>query len=315
MDAGPSAAPWRTRCSTASAWLANDMSITAAGWPWPAARLTTRPEASRFRRRSPSVVLRDERQHLARRAGGGARQRARGRSRRRSGPALASTAPSFMRAKCAAREHVAGARHGDEHVAALGGHERGHHLEALHPRLERAHRVDLADDHLRAGAAGAQRDALAGPAVAEHDDRLARQQQVRRAQDAVERRLAGAVVVVEQPLGARLVDRDDRAGEAALGLERAQPHQAGRRLLRAADQPASSSRPRRVEHGEQVGAVVERDVRRAVDHRDDARRVGVGVLAAAAVRRAAVGDAAPRRPRPAWSAGWRRRARPPPRRR
>ena len=33
-----------TRCSTASAWLANDMSMISAGWPWPAARLTTRPD-------------------------------------------------------------------------------------------------------------------------------------------------------------------------------------------------------------------------------------------------------------------------------
>ena len=45
-----------------------------------------------------------------------------------------------------------------------------------------------------------------------------------------------------------------------------------------------------MQHGEEVGAVVERDVRRAVDDGDDAGRVGVGVLAAAAVRRAAVGD-------------------------
>ena len=142
-----------------------------------------------------------------------------------------------MRAKCGRREHVAVARDGDEDVAALGRDERRHHLEALHARLERAHRVDLADDHLGAGAAGAQRDALAGAAVAEHDDRLARQQQVRRAQDAVERRLAGAVVVVEEALGARLVDRDHRAGEPALGLERAQPHEPGGRLLRAADEP------------------------------------------------------------------------------
>ena len=64
----------------------------------------------------------------------------------------------------------------------------------------------------------------------------------------------------------------------------------GRRLLGPADEPVEQLRPRRVQHGEQVGAVVERDVRGAVDDRDDARRVGVGVLAAPAVRGAAVRD-------------------------
>ena len=102
-----------------------------------------------------------------------------------------------------AAQHVARAGDGDEHVAALGGGERGQDLEALHPRLERAQRVDLADDDRRAGAAGAQRDAAPGPAVAEHDDGLAGEQHVRRAEDAVERGLAGAEAVVQRALGRR----------------------------------------------------------------------------------------------------------------
>ena len=209
--------------------------MTPAGWPCAAARLTTWPRASRFRRRpSGCVVLLDERQDLRPR-------RRRGRASEISTskcPALASTAPSFMRVEVLAAQDVAAAGDGDEDVAALGRVERGQDLEALHPRLERAQRVDLADDDRRAGAAGAQRDAAAGPAVAEHDDRLAGEQQVRRADDPVERGLAGAEAVVERALGGRLVDGEHRAAE----VERAHVHEAAARLLGRAAQRARASR-------------------------------------------------------------------------
>ena len=188
-----------------------------------------------------------------------------------------------MRAKCSRAQHVAAAGDGDEDVAALGGAQRRHDLEALHARLERAHRVDLAHDHLGAGAAGAHRDALAGEAVAEHHDRAAGEQQVGRAQDAVERRLAGAVVVVEEALGGGLVDGEHGAAEPPLGLERAQAQQAGGRLLRAAEHVAEPLGVALVQEREQVGAVVERDLRPALDQRAHVGGVGVGALAATAV--------------------------------
>ena len=55
-----------------------------------------------------------------------------------------------------------------------------------------------------------QRDAAPRPAVAQHDDGLPGQQEVRRAHDAVQHGLPGAEAIVERPLGARLVDRDHR---------------------------------------------------------------------------------------------------------
>ena len=73
-----------------------------------------------------------------------------------------------------------------------------------------ADRIDLGDDDLSAEAAGPQGDALAAPAVAAHDDLPAGQQQVGRADDAVDRALAGAVAVVEEVLGLGVVDGDDR---------------------------------------------------------------------------------------------------------
>ena len=89
------------------------------------------------------------------------------------------------------------------------------HLEAVHRRLERPHRVDLGDDHERAHAARPHGDAAPDPAVAADDEALAGEQDVRRADDPVDRRLAGAVAVVEQVLRLRVVDGDDREAELA----------------------------------------------------------------------------------------------------
>ena len=70
-------------------------------------------------------------------------------------------------------------------------------LVAVHRRLQRADRVDLGDDD--AGALAAQRlgAALADVAVAEHDRDLAADQDVGGAVDAVDQRVAAAVLVVE----------------------------------------------------------------------------------------------------------------------
>src|SRR6266480_3268119 len=46
----PRSRAWRTTCSAASAWFANDMSMTLAGCPSAAARLMSRPSASTNRR-------------------------------------------------------------------------------------------------------------------------------------------------------------------------------------------------------------------------------------------------------------------------
>ena len=153
------------------------------------------------------------------------------------------------------------------------------HLEAVHDRLERAHRVDLGDDHVRAHPARAHRHAAADPAVAGDDEGLAREQHVRRADDPVDRRLAGAVAVVEEVLRLRVVDRDDREAELALALERLQADDAGGRLLRAGDDVAELLAPRRVQDADHVGAVVHRQLRLMVDRRVDVRVVGVVVLA------------------------------------
>ena len=137
--------------------------------------------------------------------------------------------------------------------------------------LERPQRVDLGDDHVRAHAPGAHGDAAPAPAVAGDDEAPAGEQDVGGADDAVDRRLAGAVAVVEEVLRLRLVDGDDREGELAVGLQRPQADDAGRRLLGAADDLGELVAALPVEHADHVGAVVHRELRAVVDGRLDVR--------------------------------------------
>ena len=125
-----------------------------------------------------------------------------------------------------APEDVDVAGRGDEQLAPGGRLAGGHHREAVHQRLERADRVDLDDRDVRAVAGHPGGDPLADPAVAGDDDLAPGDQDVGRAQDAVERALAGPVAVVEEVLGLGLVDRDDREPErpsAAIARRRMTP--------------------------------------------------------------------------------------------
>ena len=162
-------------------------------------------------------------------------------------------------------------------IFAAGVHRQ--HLEAVHHGLERPHRVDLGHDHVRAHPLGPHRDAAAAPAVAGDDELAPGEQDVRRADDPVDRRLPGAVAVVEQVLGLGVVDGDHGEAELAVLLERLEADHAGRRLLGAGDDVAELLAPRRVEDADHVGAVVHRQVRLVVDGGLDVRVVGVVVLA------------------------------------
>jgi hypothetical protein len=122
------------------------------------------------------------------------------------------------RAMCSARDDVVAAGGGDEDVADADVLDGGD-LVALHRRLQRADRVDLGDDD--AGALAAQRlgAALADVAVAADDRDLAADEHVGGAVDAVDQRVAAAVLVVELGLGDRVVDVDRREQQlAALGI-------------------------------------------------------------------------------------------------
>ena len=170
-------------------------------------------------------------------------------------------APSRMTLKCSARmtwmSPVA--------VMKMSPQRRGvadrHDEVAVHQRLERADLVDLDHGDLRAHAAEARRDALAAPAVAGDDDVAPGDQQVRGPEDAVERGLAGAVAVVEEVLGQRLVDGHDRVAERAVGGHGLEPDDAGGRLLGPGDDLGQLAAPLLVDQRHQVAAVVHGHVR------------------------------------------------------
>ena len=172
---------------------------------------------------------------------------------------------------------VAGRRHED--VPDLGRALHRQHLEPVHRGLERPERIDLGDDHVRAHALRPHGDAAATPAVAGDDELPAGEEDVRRTDDPVDRRLAGPVAVVEEVLGLRVVHRDDREPERAVALERTEADHAGGRLLGAADDVAELLAAVRVEDADHVGAVVHRDLRLMIDRRLDVLVVGVVVLA------------------------------------
>ena len=143
-----------------------------------------------------------------------------------------------------------------------------------------------------------RRDPPPDPAVAGDDDVAPGEQDVRRPEDPVDRRLAGAVAVVEEVLGLRLVDRDDREAERAVGGHRLEADDAGRRLLGAGEDLLDLVGPLAVEQRHEVAAVV---------HRDLGLGVGDGVEVARSTCRG------PRRAGRTWRCRTRRRA--PPRRR
>ena len=104
--------------------------------------------------------------------------------------------------------------------------------------------------------------------------------------------LARPVAVVEEALRLRLVDRDDREAERAVGGHRAQPDHPRRRLLGAAGDAAEQVAPLAVQQRRQVRAVVDGqlrpDRRRVLERQIEVAEEGLVVLALDRERRHAV---------------------------
>ena len=161
-------------------------------------------------------------------------------------PVLATMAPSFITSKCSRRSTwmspVAVTKMSPMRAASAIGHD----PEAVHDRLERAQRIDLEHHHVGAVPLGPHGDAPPAPAVAGHDDHPAGDQHVGGADDAVQRRLPGAVPVVEEVLGERLVDGHDGVAQHAVRPPWSlQADHAGGGLLGAADDARPRRRPGR----------------------------------------------------------------------
>ena len=97
--------------------------------------------------------------------------------------------------------------------------------------------------------------------------------------DSVDGRLAGAVAIVEQMLGERVVHGDDRILERAVLGHGAQADDAGGGLLGAADDVGHQIGALGDQRGHQVGAVVHGDLRLVIERGGEVRVVGGVVLA------------------------------------
>jgi hypothetical protein len=159
-------------------------------------------------------------------------------------------------------DHVTRSGRSDEHLAERRGLRHRQHAEAAQRRVEGADRIDLRDDHLGAEPAGAFGHAPAAGPEPRHHHRLARQQRVGGPQDAVDGRLPGPAGVVHHALDRRVVGRDDRERERALGGHPAQPDHAGRGRLASAPYLLQQGRRPRVQRVHQVAAVVDDQVGR-----------------------------------------------------
>ena len=232
------------------------MSITAAGCPSAAARLTSRPSASTKISR-PSLVRWPSTNGRARNFSAVIASRSPLLISTSKWPELQTIAPDFITSNIspaiASRLPVTEMNTSPTR----GGLDPGHHLVSVHQGLERPQRVDLADDHVGAVALGAHRHAAAAPAVADHDHAQAGDQDVRGPDHAIQGRLAGAVAVVEEVLRLRVVDGDDRVAELSLPLQRLRggsprsssprcrraPRRAGRSARRGGCRPRRRRRP------------------------------------------------------------------------
>jgi hypothetical protein len=108
---------------------------------------------------------------------------------------LPTIAWCFILAMCVGGDHVEAARGGDEDVRRLHHVIQRGDLVAVHRGLQRADRVDLGDDHACALPAQRLRAALADVAVAADHGHLAADQHVGGAVDAVDQRVAAAVLL------------------------------------------------------------------------------------------------------------------------
>mmetsp|Transcript_27329 Transcript_27329/g.43806 ORF Transcript_27329/g.43806 Transcript_27329/m.43806 type:complete len:281 (+) Transcript_27329:289-1131(+) len=118
----------------------------------------------------------------------------------------------------------------------------GHHLEALHARLQGVDGVDLGDKDAGTGTPESEGAALAHVAVAAHQGTLAADHHVGGAHDAVWQGVAAAVDVVELGLSHAVVHVDGREEQLTFDSHRPQAEDAGSGLLADALAPESHAR-------------------------------------------------------------------------
>ena len=180
-------------------------------------------------------------------------------------PTFATIARCFRPSRCSTRDDVRVARAGDHDVDLAEHVLERRDLVAVHRRLQRRDRVDLADDHAGALAAQRIRGALADVAVTRDEGGLAADQHVGGPVQAVDERVADAVPVVELALRDGVVHVDRREEQLAVAVELVEAVHAGGGLLGDAADVGGDALPalrvavhraaEHVEHRAPLGAV------------------------------------------------------------
>src|SRR5690349_20247073 len=112
-------------------------------------------------------------------------------------------------------DHVTITGDGHEDIANRRRFAHRHYAESIHYRFDCLDRIDFRDDDVRTHATRAQGHALTAPSITNNYERATGEQDIRRANDAVECRLARAVTVIEEVLGLCIVHSDGREGQHA----------------------------------------------------------------------------------------------------
>ncbi len=173
-------------------------------------------------------------------------------------------------------DYVLAARHGDEHVAQRSGLPHAHDRESVHDRLHRLYRVNFSHYHLGAQAFRPHGHALSAPAVAGHDNIFPGHNKVGGAVDSVPDGLPRAVTVVEEVLACRIVYEHHRELKTLGGIHLPEPEYACRGLLAASDDIGNQFRKVLVNHGHEISAVIDDDVRTGLDDTPDASLIFLG---------------------------------------
>ncbi len=160
----------------------------------------------------------------------------------------------------------------------IGGLGDGHHAVAVHDGLQRFQGIHLCDNHVGPHAVGPHGKPPGTPAIAADNEDRARNQAVRRTNDAVECALARPVAVVEHVLGLGVVHGDDGKAQNPALCHGPKPDDACRRLFRPSDDAADQVLALRVDHRNEIGAVIHGQMRFHVQHGIDVAVIGFRIL-------------------------------------
>ena len=123
------------------------------------------------------------------------------------------------------------AGHGTENVSQFGGLKHGHHLIAIHYRLQSTQGINLGDDHLSPHTVSSHGYPTAAPSVTCHHERGAGKQAISGPDDPINCTLTRTVTVVEKVFGVGVVYCNNRIGQNPFSRHAFEPNDSGGSFL------------------------------------------------------------------------------------